>query len=193
MTSTHMLLVIDNHDSFTWNLVHMLAHFASDLQVVQGDAIDVASVVALAPRGVVLSPGPGRPEAGIGMALIDALAVPLLGVCLGHQMICAAFGASVGHAPRLMHGRTSALEHDGRGLFSGLPARFAVARYHSLIVDAATLPDELEPSAFSEQRELMAVRHRTRPIEGLQFHPESFLTEHGAAMIGRFVASLPAR
>lgn len=127
------------------------------------------------------------------MTLVRALAIPMLGVCLGHQMICAAFGARVGHAPRLMHGRTSALEHDGRGLYAGLPARFEVARYHSLIVDAATLPAELEPTAFTAERELMGVRHRSLPIEGLQFHPESFLTEHGPAMLERFVSGLPAR
>ncbi|HEY6879213.1 MAG TPA: aminodeoxychorismate/anthranilate synthase component II [Polyangiales bacterium] len=192
-TSTHMLLVVDNHDSFTWNLVHLLGQFATDVRVVQGDTIDVAGVQALAPRGVVLSPGPGRPEAGVGMALVRAVQVPVLGVCLGHQMICAAFGAHVGHAPRLMHGRTSQLTHDRRGLFTDLPEGFAVARYHSLIVDPATLPPELEACAFSEQGELMAVRHRSLPIDGLQFHPESFLTEHGAAIVERFVSGLPPR
>ncbi len=188
-----MLLVVDNHDSFTWNLVHALGEFARDVHVVQGDSIDLDGVRALAPRGIVLSPGPGRPEVGIGMSLVRASAVPLLGVCLGHQMICAAFGARVSHASRLMHGRTSPLRHDGRGLFTGLPAGFSVARYHSLIVDLATLPPELEPTAFSEADELMAVRHRTLPIEGVQFHPESFLTAHGATMLERFVSSLPAR
>jgi anthranilate synthase component 2 len=188
-----MLLVVDNHDSFTWNLVHALGRFARDVHVVQGDSMKVDDLRALAPRGVVLSPGPGRPEVGIGIELVHALSVPMLGVCLGHQVICAAFGARVGHASRLMHGRTSSLQHDGRGLFAGLPRGFTVARYHSLIVDAATLPDELEPTAYSELGELMGVRHRTRPIEGVQFHPESFLSEHGDAMMERFVSSLPTR
>jgi anthranilate synthase/aminodeoxychorismate synthase-like glutamine amidotransferase len=195
-TSTHMLLVVDNHDSFTWNLVSALGQFASDIRVVQGDSIGIEGVRTLAPRGIVLSPGPGRPESsGVGVALVRALAgeVPLLGVCLGHQMICAAFGARVELAPRLMHGRTSRIEHDGAGLFVGLPNPLEVARYHSLIVDPLTLPAELVASAFSDQHELMAVRHRSLPIEGLQFHPESFMTEHGLAMVQRFVSGLPAR
>lgn len=195
-TSTHMLLVVDNHDSFTWNLVHALGQCAPDVRVVQGDSISVEEVRELAPRGIVLSPGPGRPEAsGVGVELVRALAgtVPLLGVCLGHQMICAAFGARVEHAPRLMHGRTSRIEHDGAGLFTGLPNQLEVARYHSLIVDPLTLPAELVASAFSEQHELMAVRHRWLPIEGVQFHPESFMTEHGLAMVRHFVSGLAAR
>jgi anthranilate synthase/aminodeoxychorismate synthase-like glutamine amidotransferase len=191
-----MLLVVDNHDSFTWNLVHTLGRFATDVHVVQGDAIDLDDVRRWSPRGIVLSPGPGRPESsGIGMALVRAIGgqVPLLGVCLGHQMICAALGARVAHAPRLMHGRTSVITHDGQGVFEGLPPSLAVARYHSLIVPAETLPPELAPSAFSEEGELMAVHHVTLPIQGLQFHPESFMTEHGVEMIGRFVSGLAAR
>lgn len=189
-----MLLVVDNHDSFTWNLVHALAGFARDVSVVQCDEVTLDDVRRAAPRAIVLTPGPGRPEhAGIALAIVRELAaeVPLLGVCLGHQVICAAFGAAVVYAPRLMHGRTSRVRHDGRGLFEGLPSPLEVARYHSLIVDAHSLPAELAPSAFSEQGELMAVRHVRLPIESVQFHPESFLTQHGLAMIERFVTRLP--
>jgi anthranilate synthase/aminodeoxychorismate synthase-like glutamine amidotransferase len=196
--STHMLLVVDNHDSFTWNLVHALARFASDLVVVQGDEVSLSDVVGWSPRGIVLSPGPGRPEqAGIGIALVRALgtqlSAPLLGVCLGHQIVCAALGAEVVHAARLMHGRTSRLVHDGRGVFAGLPASFEVARYHSLIVDPGTLPPSLIASAHTDQGELMAVRHVSLPIESVQFHPESFMTEHGLTMVQRFVERLPVR
>jgi len=189
-----MLLVVDNHDSFTWNLVHALARFADDLQVVQCDEITLDDVRRAAPRAIVLTPGPGRPEgAGIGIALVQEFApsVPLFGVCLGHQIICAAWGARVAHATRLMHGRTSWVKHDRRGVFAELPNPLCVARYHSLIVDQTTLPAELVPTAFTETGELMAVRHVSLPIESVQFHPESFLTAHGLAMIERFVGSLP--
>jgi anthranilate synthase/aminodeoxychorismate synthase-like glutamine amidotransferase len=188
--STHMLLVVDNHDSFTWNLVHALGRFLTKLAVVQADEVNVDAVRAMAPRGIVLSPGPGRPEhAGVSLALVRELApsTPLLGVCLGHQVICAAFGAHVVHAPRLMHGRTSPITHDGQGLFRDLPSPLRVARYHSLIVDAHTLPSELVATAFTEQGELMAVRHTSLPIESVQFHPESFMTECGLALLARFV------
>lgn len=197
-TSTHMLLVVDNHDSFTWNLVHALARFAPDVAVVQGDEVSVGDVLGQSPRGIVLTPGPGRPEhAGVGIPLVQALGVsssiPLLGVCLGHQIVCTALGARVVHAGRLMHGRTSRLVHDGSGVFTGLPPSFEVARYHSLIVDAATLPPTLIASAHTEQGELMAVRHVALPIESVQFHPESFMTEHGLAMVRHFVERLPVR
>jgi anthranilate synthase/aminodeoxychorismate synthase-like glutamine amidotransferase len=193
-----MLLVVDNHDSFTWNLVHALGRFASDLLVVQGDEVSLSDVVGLSPRGIVLTPGPGRPEqAGIGIELVRALGVeihaPLFGVCLGHQIVCAAFGAKVVHAARLMHGRTSRVRHDGRGVFAGLPASIEVARYHSWIVDPHTLPPSLFASAHTEQGELMAVRHVSLPIESVQFHPESFMTEHGLTMVQRFVERLPVR
>jgi anthranilate synthase/aminodeoxychorismate synthase-like glutamine amidotransferase len=193
-----MLLVVDNHDSFTWNLVHALARFAPDVAVVQGDEVSLDDVLRRSPRGIVLTPGPGRPEqAGVGMGLVRALtesrSIPLLGVCLGHQIVCAALGARVVHAERLMHGRTSQLVHDGGGLFVGLPASFEVARYHSLIVDAHTLPPSLIASAHTPEGELMAVRHAALPIESVQFHPESFMTEHGLTMVRRFVERLPMR
>jgi len=189
-TSTHMLLVVDNHDSFTWNLVHALARFAPDVAVVQGDEVSVGDVLGQSPRGIVLTPGPGRPEhAGVGIPLVQALGVsssiPLLGVCLGHQIVCTALGARVVHADRLMHGRG--------GLFVGLPPSFEVARYHSLIVDAATLPPTLIASAHTDQGELMAVRHVALPIESVQFHPESFMTEHGLTMVRHFVERLRVR
>ncbi|MDB4988807.1 MAG: anthranilate/aminodeoxychorismate synthase component [Myxococcaceae bacterium] len=191
-----MLLVVDNHDSFTWNLVHSLGRFAADVHVVQCDEISLCEVRRLAPRGIVLTPGPGRPEAaGISMSIVRELggAIPLLGVCLGHQVICHALGSRVVHAERLMHGRTSTIAHDGRGLFQGLPPKLSVARYHSLIVELASLPPELVVSALSEHGELMAVRHRSLPIESVQFHPESFMTEGGSSMVQRFVERLAPR
>lgn len=191
-----MLLVVDNHDSFTWNLVHALGRFASDVHVVQSDEVTVAGLGGLSPRGIVLAPGPGRPEqAGVALELVRTLGVhtPMLGVCLGHQVVCAAFGARVVHAPRLMHGRSSWVRHDGAGLFEGLPSPLSVARYHSLIVDPESLPASLIASAYTEQGELMAVRHASLPIESVQFHPESFMTEHGLLLVRRFVERLPAR
>lgn len=192
-TTTPVLLVIDNHDSFTWNLVHGLMRWAPDVEVVQSDEVSLTQVLEAKPRGVVLSPGPGRPvDAGVSLELIKGgkLSTPVLGVCLGHQVICEALGASVGLAERPLHGVASAIRHDGLGLFSGLPSPLRVARYHSLVVAAESLPSELVPSAWSSSGELMGVRHRGRPLEGVQFHPESFLTEHGDRMLAQFVASL---
>jgi len=191
-----MLLVVDNHDSFTWNLVHLLSRFAEDTHVVQCDEVTLEDVRLIAPRAIVLTPGPGRPEqAGIGIELVRTLGgvVPLFGVCLGHQIICAAFGARVVHARALMHGRTSHVRHDGEGIFAGLPTPLEVARYHSLAVDPSSLPPALRATAFSEDGELMAVRHATLPIESVQFHPESFMTAQGSAMIARFLAAVPPR
>lgn len=190
-----MLLVVDNHDSFTWNLVHLLGRFAADVQVVQSDEITLDEVVRLGPRGIVLAPGPGRPEqVGVSLQIVRTLGptVPLLGVCLGHQVICAALGARVVHAPRLMHGRTSQVRHDGCGLFVGVPSPIEVARYHSLLVDVSSLPDVLVPTAFTDEGELMAVRHARYPIEGIQFHPESYLTACGEAIARHFVGRLAA-
>lgn len=191
-----MILVIDNYDSFTYNLVQYLGELGAQVEVYRNDAIDVAGVRALGPEGVLLSPGPGTPDdAGITLEVIRALGpeLPLLGVCLGHQAIGQVFGAKVVRAGRLMHGRTSPIEHDGKGVFTGLPSPFTATRYHSLIVDHATLGTELMPTAWTPERELMGVRHRTLSIEGVQFHPESFLTEHGHAMLENFLARLPHR
>jgi anthranilate synthase/aminodeoxychorismate synthase-like glutamine amidotransferase len=188
-----MLLVVDNHDSFTWNLVHALMRWAPDVVVVQSDALKVEAVLRAAPRGIVFSPGPGAPEdAGVSLELTKAVCThtPVLGVCLGHQVVCQAFGARVERAARPVHGVACPIEHDGRGLFAGLPNPLRVGRYHSLVVAPASLPSELEASAWSNQGELMAVRHRTLAIEAVQFHPESFLTDHGDAMLKAFVARL---
>jgi anthranilate synthase/aminodeoxychorismate synthase-like glutamine amidotransferase len=189
-----VILVVDNHDSFTWNLVHALARHGRRVEVVQSDATSLADVVRRRPVGLVLSPGPGRPEqAGVSLALVQALAgrVSLFGVCLGHQVICAAFGARVQHAARLMHGRTSLVRHDDKGVFEGLPNPLRVARYHSLLVAPESLPAGFTGTAFTEAGELMAVRHARWDVEAVQFHPESFMTEHGAELLGRWVAGLP--
>ena len=187
------LLMIDNHDSFTYNLVQYLGELGADVEVHLSDALSVADVEALAPDAVVLSPGPRTPhEAGISMPLVRALAgrVPILGVCLGHQAIAAAFGADVVRAARVVHGKTSLVHHDGRGLFAGLPNPFPAMRYHSLLIDPATLPIMLEPSAWTASGELMAVRHRYAPLDGVQFHPESILTGVGKHLLANFLAGL---
>jgi anthranilate synthase component 2 len=185
-----MLLIIDHRDSFTWNLVHALGAAGSQVQVLDSEAATLASVRALRPSGLVLSPGPGHPSAAVGsMALVKTLAgeLPILGVCLGHQVICAAWGARVVHAPNVFHGRTSALRHDGSALFAGLPSPFRAARYHSLAVAPDSLPAPLAATAWADSGELMGVRHITLPLWSVQFHPESFLTEHGAAIVRNFV------
>jgi para-aminobenzoate synthetase component 2 len=190
-----VILVVDNYDSFTFNLVQYLGELGAAVRVIRNDAIDVAGIEALAPEGILLSPGPGAPdEAGITLAVIERLAGwrPILGVCLGHQAIGQAFGGRVVRAPRLMHGRTSPIEHDGRGVFAGVPSPFQATRYHSLIVERESLPDVLVPSAWTAEGELMGMRHRALDVEGVQFHPESFLTEHGHALLGNFLSRLPA-
>lgn len=188
-----MLLVIDNHDSFTWNLVHLLRRCADDVEVVQRDTITLDEVRARAPRAVVHAPGYGHPEqAELALRVVRELVdVPQLGVCLGHQVLCAALGARVVRGARPMHGRTSLIRHGGEGVFSGLPSPMTVARYHSLVVDAGSLPPSLRATAFADDGALMAVRHLTRPLEGVQFHPESFMTEHGARLVAQFVARCP--
>jgi anthranilate synthase/aminodeoxychorismate synthase-like glutamine amidotransferase len=189
-----MILVIDNYDSFTYNLVQYLGELGAEVEVFRNDAIDVPGIELQAPEAVLISPGPGTPdEAGVTLEVVRRLgaSLPLLGVCLGHQAIGQAFGGSVVRAPRLMHGRTSAIEHDGRGVFAGVPSPFRATRYHSLIVEQASLPPELEVTAWTAEGELMGLRHKHLPIEGVQFHPESFLTEHGHAMLRNFLGQLP--
>ncbi len=190
------VLVVDNYDSFTFNLVQYLGELGSIVTVVKNDAIDTAGIAAAAPSGVLISPGPCTPDdAGVSLACVTDLAgkLPILGVCLGHQAIGQAFGGRVVRAERLMHGRTSPIEHDGRGVFAGLPSPFEATRYHSLLVDRASVPDCLEIAAWTAQGEVMALRHRALDVMGVQFHPESVLTLEGKRLIGNWVASLPAR
>ena len=187
-----MVLVIDNYDSFTYNLVQYLGELGAELHVVRNDAVGMTDVDRLQVERIVISPGPGRPEqAGITVDLIRAYAprVPILGVCLGHQAIGIAFGGAVVAAPALLHGKTSTVEHDGRGVFDGLTEPFPAGRYHSLAVDRTTVPDELEVAATArEDGAIMAVRHRRWPVHGVQFHPESVLTGEGRRILGNFLA-----
>jgi anthranilate synthase component 2 len=190
-----MLLMIDNYDSFTFNLVQYFGELGADVRVVRNDEIDVDGIAALRPAALVLSPGPCTPaEAGVCVRAIEAFAgrLPILGVCLGHQAIGAALGGRVVRAGRLMHGKTDVIEHDGRGVYANLPGRFEVIRYHSLAIERATLPAALEVTSTSSDGEIMGVRHRQlaatkTPLEGVQFHPESILTEHGRAMLRNFL------
>ena len=188
-----MILLIDNYDSFTWNLVHYLGDLDAEVRVLRNDAMTVAEVLALGPAGIVLSPGPCDPDrAGICLPLVTAAAdteVPLLGVCLGHQSIGQAFGGRVIRAPQIVHGKTDAIHHAGTGVFAGLPSPFRATRYHSLIVERASLPEALEVTAWTEDGLIMGLRHRTRPIEGVQFHPESIASEHGHRMLANFLAT----
>ncbi|MEA2693050.1 MAG: anthranilate synthase component [Acidobacteriota bacterium] len=184
-----MILMVDNYDSFTFNLVQVLAAAGAEVEVVRNDALSVAGMLALEPQGIVLSPGPGRPEgAGVCVELLRSrVPVPLLGVCLGHQALGLAFGAVVSRAPRLMHGKTSPVRHLGYGVFADLPNPFEATRYHSLVVSEETLPPELLPLAWSDDGQLMAMRHRDLPYWGVQFHPESVLTGSGAHLLGNFL------
>jgi anthranilate synthase/aminodeoxychorismate synthase-like glutamine amidotransferase len=185
-----MLLMIDNYDSFTYNLVQYLGEMGEDLRVFRNDAVTIEEVRALRPDRVLISPGPCTPsQAGISVPLIRSLAgeVPILGVCLGHQAIGEAFGGEIVRAQRLMHGKTSPIYHRGEGVFRGLPSPFQATRYHSLIVRRETLPACLEVTAESDTGEIMGVRHRRLPVEGVQFHPESVLTEHGKALLANFL------
>ena len=181
-----MILLIDNYDSFTYNLAHLFGELGAEVVVRRNDAIDADEAAQLAPSHLVLSPGPGRPEsAGVSVELVRRLRVPTLGVCLGHQAIVAAFGGEIGQAQRLVHGKASPIEHDGRGLFAGLPESFEAGRYHSLA--ATSVPDCLEVSASCAEGEVMAVRHRELPVDGVQFHPESVLTPVGPQLAKNFL------
>jgi len=190
------ILMIDNYDSFTYNLVQYLQMLGAQVTVRRNDAISVDAIRALAPTGIVLSPGPCTPDqAGVCMPLIEQLGarIPILGVCLGHQSIGQAYGGRVVRAGRIMHGKTSPIRHRGQGVFSGLPDAYEATRYHSLVVEKTTLPDCLEVTAWTEYEdgsieEIMGVRHREYPVHGVQFHPESILTEHGHALLQNFLA-----
>ena len=189
------VLVIDNYDSFTWNLVQYLGELGAEARVVANDAITPEGILEARPDAVLLSPGPCTPsEAGVCLAAIAKVshALPILGVCLGHQAIGQAFGASVVRAGRLMHGRTSPIEHDGRGVFEGLPNPFTATRYHSLLVDPGSVPACLEVSAWTAEGEVMGLRHRSLDVEGVQFHPESILTSEGKRLLGNWLSKLGA-
>jgi anthranilate synthase component 2 len=185
-----MLLMIDNYDSFTYNLVQYFGELKQDVAVYRNDEITLDQITAMHPERIVISPGPCTPnEAGVSVPLIKAFAgkIPLLGVCLGHQSIGQAFGGKIVHAQQVMHGKTSAIHHHGTGVFRGLPNPFLATRYHSLVIERASLPDCLEITAWTDDGEIMGVRHKTLPIEGVQFHPESILTEHGHALLDNFL------
>ena len=187
-----MILMIDNYDSFTYNLVQYLGELGADMKVARNDEITLDEIAALNPAKIVISPGPCTPnEAGVSVPLIGRFAgkIPILGVCLGHQSIGQAFGGKVLHAKTLMHGKTSQVEHTNAGVFSGLPSPFRATRYHSLAIERSSLPDCLEVTAWTPDGEIMGVRHKTLPIEGVQFHPESIETEHGHAMLKNFLDS----
>jgi len=193
-----MLLLIDNYDSFTYNLVHYLGELGADVAVHRNDALDVQAALALRPMAIVLSPGPCDPaQAGICLALTEAAAearIPLLGVCLGHQTIGQAFGGKVVRCPEIVHGKTGLMHHAGAGVFAGLPSPFKATRYHSLIVERETLPECLAVTAWLADGTIMGLRHRDRPVEGVQFHPESIASEHGHQILRNFLdlARLPA-
>ena len=186
------VLVIDNYDSFVYNLVQELGELGAEPVVHRNDAIDLDGIRAVAPDAILISPGPGRPDgAGISLAVIEQLGAdyPILGVCLGHQSIGQAYGGDVVSAPTLMHGKTSAIHHTGVGVFAGLPEPFVATRYHSLVVEPATLPDVLEVTASTDDGVIMGVRHRELPVEGVQFHPESVLTPSGPTLLANFLAA----
>ena len=190
-----MLLMIDNYDSFTYNLVQYLQALGAEVRVERNDALSVDDIEKLAPQRIVISPGPCTPnEAGVSMAVIERMGatIPILGVCLGHQSMGQVYGGDVVRAGKIMHGKTSRIRHEGKGVFAGLPDGYEATRYHSLVVDKATLPDCLEVTAWTENddasmEEIMGLRHREYPVEGVQFHPESILTQHGHALLKNFL------
>ena len=190
-----MLLMIDNYDSFTYNLVQYLQSLGAEVKVVRNDAMTVDEIAKLAPERIVISPGPCTPnEAGLSLEIIERLGAntPILGVCLGHQSIGQAYGGHVIRAGRIMHGKTSRIRHEGKGVFAGLPDAYEATRYHSLVVERSSLPEALEVTAWTENEdgsfeEIMGLRHREYPVEGVQFHPESILTEHGHALLKNFL------
>ncbi|HSW35332.1 MAG TPA: aminodeoxychorismate/anthranilate synthase component II [Candidatus Limnocylindrales bacterium] len=185
-----MILMVDNYDSFTYILVQYFRKLGVEMAVYRNDAITISEIEEMAPKAIIISPGPGNPDgAGITLSVISHFAgrLPLLGVCLGHQAIGQAFGGKVVRARRLMHGKTSLIHHDGRGLFSNMPQPFTATRYHSLILDPELLPGCMTVSAWTDQKEIMGVRHRTLPVEGVQFHPESILTQEGLRLINNFL------
>ncbi len=185
-----MILMIDNYDSFTWNLVQYLGELGAEVSVFRNDEVSIEQIERLSPSHIVISPGPCTPnEAGISLALIERLRerVPILGVCLGHQAIGQAFGGRIVRARSVMHGKNSRIRHDGKGVFAGVPQGFSATRYHSLVIERASLPGCLEITAESEDGEIMGVRHRTLAVEGVQFHPEALLTEHGHDMLRNFL------
>ena len=190
-----MLLMIDNYDSFTWNLVQYLQALGAEVKVIRNDELSVAQIDALSPERIVVSPGPCTPnQAGVSVGVIEQLGarVPILGVCLGHQSLGQAYGGDVVRARTIMHGKTSRIRHDGRGVFAGLPDAYEATRYHSLVVSRETLPECLEVTAWTDNEdgsfdEIMGLRHREHPVEGVQFHPESILTEHGHALLKNFL------
>ena len=195
MAGTRMILLIDNYDSFTYNLVHYLGELGAEVVVERNDALDVQQAMAMKPEAIVLSPGPCDPDqAGICLALTLAAAeaaVPLLGVCLGHQTIGQAFGGKVVRADDIVHGKMGTIQHEGAGVFAGLPSPLQGTRYHSLVVERDSLPDALEVTAWLDDGTIMGLRHREKPIEGVQFHPESIRSEHGHAMLKTFLARVP--
>ncbi|MGH8989579.1 MAG: anthranilate synthase component II [Acidimicrobiales bacterium] len=189
------LLVVDNYDSFVYNLVQELGELGAELVVYRNDQVDVATIRAQSPDAILLSPGPGRPEdAGVSLDVVRELAseIPIFGVCLGHQAIGQAFGAEVVQAPALMHGKTSEIHHHGTGIFESLPNPFVATRYHSLVLEPRSIPATLEVTATTADGVVMGVRHRTLPVEGVQFHPESILTDAGPAMLGNFLERVAA-